>query len=441
MPKQVFVKPVLNLTQRQWRKLMARVFEREERASGQYSKYIGNEPRRQPIAPEGFEESLAENKMLQADQAGMGRPPIDPRVQALPGHRMGGSLPAQETTGLGATSVQNPTSLMNVMNPTGLEYPTDVSRRWKGGIEQSEDIAAAVAQARNPALRARFIDDQETLQQAAETVLRGPTPRKRGSLKERRGIRSTLANPGALLPPKMHGAVEKGGHLPTAAEMMTFRPPETRKYSRLMRQTDEGQKPLDMPWASAARMAYKHPDTFTPYKGGIPPADVLKLRERGGSKFERRVYRPVEKEVERSGKIVDYEAKEQEKLAKKAVKEQARQEKQVGTAVGRVEARAATPVNRDQLFKEALLLDTVWKNYIGGKRTLTGRAWVEYMSTEAGRGKGVRKDMDVRDYFQTVALKWLHEPEKMAKRYPREVRSLEAIFSEVEKEHGPIFQK
>lgn len=270
--------------------------------------------------------------------------------------------------------------------------------------------------------------------------------------------------------------------LGAATDVMGSAPLEKRVYGRLYEQSGiEGvpKKPLDLPWESAS-MAYRaNPERFAPAEEAVPMADVLRVKrsptkvsgvaqeayDRGFAKdladlepwmdipertkkpvtYERRVFRPVKEGTDRAVAAAEEEAKQQEKQVRIESKLRKKQEGQVGVATGAMESPTQTlgkTVDRDRLFKEALLLDTVWKDFIGGGRTLTGRAWGGYLGDEAKRYRGqLKSGMTPRDYFQMVALKWLHEPEKTLKRYPREVRSIEKIFQEVEKEHGPIFAK
>lgn len=462
--KNVLVKPVLKVSDRQWRKLMARIFEREQATSRKATQLGLEGPKpelndaslmsmeEEALRAPGYEYDFQPNEVVKWRLPGLDdrvRPPREPRIEPLPGHKMGGELtgPLAEFDKLPFSATKPP-----LTNLSALEYPVGESRRWKFGMGQSEDMARALAE------RGRGLELPEFQARGRTPIKSHLTPTDRSGMPKAREVkkplRSTLLKPGATLPPNMQKAVQKGGHLPTAAEMMTFKPPVTRKYGRLIEQTEQGPTPRSLPWAGAAKLLKKMPGRFSEHTGSTPPADVLRLRERGKSTYERRVFRPLTSDVERATRNSELVAKEQERAAKLLEKQRAKESKTVGVTAEHLEqarpeyrkgvdrVKEVQAVDKDRLWKEALLADSVWKNYVGGMRTLTGRTWKDFLEAEARKKSSIRLDNTTpRDFFQIVLLKYLHEPEAaVAKRYGQQVvNSIKRILAEVEKEHGPLF--
>lgn len=208
-------------------------------------------------------------------------------------------------------------------------------------------------------------------------------------------------------------------------------PMEEVPYTRLMELSNEAETglryvPRDVPYGQGKWMAAQSrlgmmDKTLTPGTTMPPPADVLSYAG-GQPSYQRRVFRPLGQTPERVGAAVesmqqpDVTQAVQQKLSGRATGAiEALQGPTAGKATGAIEATPA-----EKLVKDALILDSMWKD-MGGGNSIDGRRWKILGQSARGR----RKVKDAREHFMRVGLRWMQDPEGTAKIYPREVRMLE----------------
>lgn len=154
----------------------------------------------------------------------------------------------------------------------------------------------------------------------------------------------------------------------------------------------------------------------------VPPANVLSM---GGAQptYERRVFRPVGEKVTRAvtgaKAVAEEQARTQATRQADLVKRGRRMAKSIKAATGEV-------MPSEELVKTAESLDTMWKVMVKGKHTLLGKYWDRLRAGSRSR----RKVADTWDYFIRMGLRWLEDPDKTRRMFPREVDSLESIWNE-----------
>ena len=251
-------------------------------------------------------------------------------------------------------------------------------------------------------------------------------------------------------------AEELGGQ--AVESVLGAEPVNQRVYGRLYGQIDLGgetlKRPMDYPWPEAVARyiqgkgalsaeSRKLPSAkiLRPPSGvieaspevagrasGLAPEEKLKLLEGKGS-YEERIYRPIKPVAKKIQPAVE----EAERERKKQMIQQARKLRPVKKSIERVKKGKVElqKPGSEELVNQALMLDQMWK-FIGGKRSLTGKAWDMWRKSAPGR----RKVSDARDYFYRVGLKWMEDPKRTARTYPREVKSLETIWKELMEAYG-----
>ncbi len=269
------------------------------------------------------------------------------------------------------------------------------SREVQGEAEMSR--ATALGSSLDPAARPNILGGGDPLSSMAEVARR---------------------NPGAPLPQRppidLQALAEGRGTL-RVNDIMSVRPPEGEVYGRLRSLSGEGPKVLDLPFDQAVER----------YKGGgfeadvsdIPPVDILDVPS---GTYKRRFYKSVAPKSE---------ARVEEPKVKKVVQPKVSQavERSVEKARVRLEDTPA-----DELISQAMVLERMWK-FVGGGRSLVGRAWSGYKQSARSQFKGMSPD----EYFRHIGLQWMQNPEKAAKLYKREVNSLSRIWEEFMSTMGP----
>lgn len=223
-------------------------------------------------------------------------------------------------------------------------------------------------------------------------------------------------------------------------------PMQTKVYGRLYQNIDLGgesmRQPRDYPWPEAVMRYLKAEGALSAETKKLPEAKVLKMPGEVPAEelssalapervYERRIYRPIQYTAKKIKPAVDERKRELEQAAKSRLKQIKPVEKSLKKVIkGKVDVTKQTP-ETDQLVRNAITLDQMWK-FIGGKRSYTGKLWDSYRKQARGR----RKVKEARDYFYRVGLKWIEDPDRTAKTYPREVKSLETIWKEMMEAYG-----
>jgi len=255
--------------------------------------------------------------------------------------------------------------------------------------------------------------------------------------------RIVLKQEGNMIKPVLPEA-EAGGEV--LNNVLNSEPVRTRIYGRVYQNIDlDGEnlrQPKDYPWPEAVMRYLKANGELSAETRKLPEAKVFKMpreipKEELGSAlapekvYERRVYRPIQYTAKKIKPAVDEHKRELERAAASRLKQVKPVEKSLKKVTkGKVDLTKQTP-ETDQLVKNAITLDQMWK-FIGGKRSYTGKLWDTYRKQARGR----RKVKEARDYFYRVGLKWIEDPDRTAKIYPREVRSLETVWKEMMKAYG-----
>lgn len=236
-------------------------------------------------------------------------------------------------------------------------------------------------------------------------------------------------------------------------EVFKTEPVQSKVYGRLYEHTqvhgEHRMQPRDYPYVEAVIRHIKSKGALTAESKPLPSSKVLtapggeihgvdphkavtrsKMYKRAkvygqlGGSYEKRVYKPIDPVSKRiNPEVIEAEKLKKAKLVRKAKQLAPAKKSFEKVRGGKISVEAASS---DNLIKHALMLDQMWK-FIGGKRTVTGKFWNQLRSSAPGR----RKVADARDYFYRIGLKWIENPEATAKTYPREVKSLERIWEEL----------
>ena len=167
-------------------------------------------------------------------------------------------------------------------------------------------------------------------------------------------------------------------------------------------------KPEDLPWEEARAKWLENPEMYTPSRGYFLPVERLQALEPGAIEqglpekiaYARQKYKPVETAAEYR--------------VRKAIKESP-------------SITEAKPVK--EAFSEGMEAERIWKDYIGGRRTIAGKMW----ETLRASSRLHHKIKDVKQYFVSSSLRHQANPEAFRQHFPREARLLDEIYSELKK--------
>ena len=290
-----------------------------------------------------------------------------------------------------------------------------------------------------PALREPVYDEEAVARANKPRKQKTPSATQYAALLERAALRMDSPNQTTTLLNR--------NQMREAFQLMGSEAPQTKVYSRLYEQIERGgalvDQPRDYPYVEAymrhARAKKANPDKpqlFTKPYTSVPPAEVMSIGRSGrpgevapGIVHEQRVYRPVAGETAdrtlSASRAVEAEKRREASMARQKFEKQA----QTVQASAQAVTKQTTP--GDEILKQGLLLDRMWK-FVGGKRTYTGKAWEVYRRGSRGRVK----PKDARDYFLRCGLRWLEDPDTFAKNSPREAKSLKEIWNRFNAEFG-----
>lgn len=229
-------------------------------------------------------------------------------------------------------------------------------------------------------------------------------------------------------------------------QLMQFRPPNERLYGRLQGVKEfgggESVKTFeDLPYGEAMSKYVKNRGLTTP--ATTPPtADVLTTNP---PRYERRIFKPLQRQGETVRRAVDMTEQERAVAQNRSRKIRNRLrmikgvEKSVNrftksrTAVSGARSAALEGGELDTVIQQAGLLDIAWRHLVKGT-SVTGRMWNNYR-LQAPMG---RKVENTKDYFISTGLKWLEDPQRTTKRFPRESKSLATIWQQLMDEMGGL---
>ncbi len=205
-----------------------------------------------------------------------------------------------------------------------------------------------------------------------------------------------------------------------------------------------GRRPIDLPWVDAVKEYISgggrlsaETKRIPPVKELVPPQGVVPGRglsreevlQKAGGEYQMKYWRPVKTTGENIRPAVT-EAEREQRLLK--LREERKKQKVLQEAQGSIQkVTGKTGKPSEELVVRALTLDQMWK-FIGGGRSYTGRRWKVFKENAPGR----YKVSDTKDYFYRVGLRWIEDPEKTRKRFPKEVKSLEEIWREFNNAHS-----
>lgn len=245
----------------------------------------------------------------------------------------------------------------------------------------------------------------------------------------------------------------KSGGLPEqygdeARQLMDEAAPATRRiYSRLnMRRhlnstpgagpDDYVNVPKDLPYGEALETLARDPKRYSAERYRMPTGNVMSFGDQPG--FEKRMYRPVGDVVERAKKAADEVAMELKKEGKTA-SEESKLRKMAGqvnpSAKGNSAASNIQAVTKQSpedahvdLIRQGVALDQIWKYFVKGLKTTTGKYWKAMQGRRGGRVSNIH----TRDYFIRQGLRYLENPKSFATKYPDQAQSLKALWGQYE---------